>query len=166
MIFFQTDELSITAVGNDDTRQILEVYRQSEDFLSLGPVPRASVKMVKDDLERSRNEKGQYCGIRDSHDHLIGIIDFLPMTEERNTAFLSLVMIAVPWRRRGYGKAVVMALEKYLRASYGTQRIKSAVQTNNTDAIRFWRELGYRIATKPEQRPDGTIVYDMTKTLH
>jgi ribosomal protein S18 acetylase RimI-like enzyme len=93
-------------------------------------------------------------------------LDFIPSTKERGTSFLSLMMIAAPWRRRGYGKAVVAALEKYLIKSYKTTRIKSGVQTNNADAIQFWRKVGYNIDSKPEHRPDKTIVYNMTKELH
>jgi hypothetical protein len=43
--------------------------------------------------------------------------------------YTSLPMIAASWRRRGYGHAVVTALERYLQSSHATERVSSAVQT-------------------------------------
>ena len=41
-----------------DLPAVLEVYRQCEDFLALGPVARASLQMVQQDLAISRQENG------------------------------------------------------------------------------------------------------------
>jgi ribosomal protein S18 acetylase RimI-like enzyme len=164
-ILFHTDELSIAPVDENNIRPILDVYRQSEDFLSLGPVSKASMKMVRDDIEHSKNENGRYCCIKNSSGNIVGVLDFIPVIKESGTGFLSLLMIAEPYRRRGYGKAIIAAFGKYLIKLYKTKRIKSAVQTNNTDAIQFWRKAGYNIDSKPEHRPDKTIVYNMSKEL-
>jgi GNAT superfamily N-acetyltransferase len=162
---FNTEELIIILADEKNILSILDVYRHNEDFLSLGLTSKASIKMVRADIEHSKNENGRYCCIRNSSGHIVGVLDFIPITKEPDTSFLSLMMIAAPWRRRGYGKATVAALEKYLIVLYKTKRIKSAVQTNNTDAIQFWKKAGYNIDNKPEHRPDKTIVYNMSKEL-
>jgi|GEM_PF-3849981 len=165
IILFHADELRIAPVDENNILSIADVYHQSEDFLSLGPISKASVKMVKDDMEHSKYENGCYCCIRNSLGHVVGVLDFIPNAKERDASFLSLLMIAAPYRRKGYGKSVVIALEKYLNKLYKTKRIKSAVQTNNIDAIQFWKKMDYHISNKPEKRPDGTIVYSMSKVL-
>ena len=50
-----------------DIQAILSVYEQSEDFLSLGPVPKASMKMVSADIEHSTRSGGVFCVI-ENHD--------------------------------------------------------------------------------------------------
>jgi ribosomal protein S18 acetylase RimI-like enzyme len=164
-MLFHTGEWTISLIDEKNISPILDIYRMNEDFLSLGPTPKASLKMVKDDIEHSKNENGKYCVICNLHGQSIGVLDFIPKTEESSTSFLSLIMISAPWRRKGYGKAVVTALEQYLAKSYKTIQIKSGVQINNTDAIEFWRKAGYKIDSKPECRTDNTIVYNMSKDL-
>ena len=165
MVLFRTNNLFCSPSSPDELPPILEVYRQCEDFLSLGPIPKASLEMVKNDIRLSRKERGIFCCIYDSTSQIIGILDFIPQTENRDTSFLSLLIISAPLRRKGYGKQLLEGLERYLKATYGTQLIKSAVQTNNSDAIQFWKRTGFNIDNKPVQRPDGTVVYPMHKMI-
>ena len=165
MILFQTDELQIATVSDRDVPALLQVYKQCEDFLSLGPVPRASIQMLQGDIEHSRGENGRYCAIRTHSDLTVGVIDFIPNSDDRNTSFLSLLMIAAPWRNKGYGQAVVASLEQHLRRTHHTEQIDCAVQTNNSAAIRFWTRLGYALSKEPCRQSDGTITYRMSKTL-
>ena len=165
MIVFQTGELTITTVDGSDMPALFEVYKQCEDFLSLGSLPMPSVQMVKEDINHSRGENGSYCAIREDQGRIIGVIDFNAKSEENHTSVLSLLMIAAPWRNKGYGQAVVSALEEYLRKNYETKQINSGVQTNNREAIRFWKRLGYQLSAESCNLPDGTVVYTMTKEL-
>jgi ribosomal protein S18 acetylase RimI-like enzyme len=156
---------SIGTVKKTDYPAILQVYKQSEDFLSLGPKPNASMEMVLKDIKHSKQEKGKYCGIWDLKGNCMGIIDFIPIMEDKESSFLSLIMISAAYRDKGLGSKLVQALEKYLKTKYLVKRILSAVQTNNEKAIRFWKRCGYVINTSPEKRPDKTTVYYMKKEL-
>ncbi len=53
----------IRPITNSDLPAVLEVYRQSEDFLALGPDPHTSLEMVEKDRALSRRQHGLYCGI-------------------------------------------------------------------------------------------------------
>src|SRR5512143_3408157 len=53
----------IRPIVDSDLPALLEVYRQCEDFLALGPDPHASPEMVEKDRALSRQEGGIYCGI-------------------------------------------------------------------------------------------------------
>lgn len=142
--------------------EILQVYRRCEDFLALGPVPRASLQMVLDDLAHSRQEGGRFCAIRRRTDgEMLGIVDYVSAGFEgdQSAGFLSLLMIAAPHRGQGLGEAVVRAVEAEIRRDPRVKTIFSGVQANNPRAVRFWQRMGYEIISGPELLPDGTTCY-------
>jgi ribosomal protein S18 acetylase RimI-like enzyme len=157
----------IRPITDGDLEAILEVYRQCEDFLALGPVATASMEMVLKDIEISHEESGIFCGIFNEEGKVIGIIDYVPDNYRSNPqeAFLSLLMIAAPYRKQGLGQAVVEAVEDEIRKNARVRRILSGVQVNNPLAVRFWLRQGYRIISGPELMPDTTIVFGLRKDL-
>lgn len=158
---------TVRPVTSADQEAILEVYRQCEDFLALGPVAQASMSMVLADLELSRQEHGCFCGIFTPAGEMPGILDFVPSGWQGNPslAFLSLLMIARPFRGQGIGEAVVAALEAHLRLDPNVRGIDSGVQVNNPRAIKFWQSQGYRIVSGPIDHTDGTTAFDLRKEL-
>jgi ribosomal protein S18 acetylase RimI-like enzyme len=169
MIVFsvQDDRLEIRPVTRDGLEAVLEVYRQCEDFLALGPVAAASMEMVLKDLEISENEGGIFCGIHTADGQMIGVVDYVPRNYQGNSqvAYLSLLMIALPFRNAGIGKAVVDAVEKEIRKDTRVVTILAGVQVNNPQAVRFWQRNGYRIASEPKQYPDQTTAVDLRKDM-
>jgi ribosomal protein S18 acetylase RimI-like enzyme len=163
-LLFRADQLLVRTHEESDLSAILAVYQDCEDFLSLGPVAKASMAMVLADIEHSQNGNGLYCAIDSNEKQTVGILDFTPQVVE-GTSMLSLLMISLHHRRKGYGRAVATALELYLRSKLKTQRIESGVQVNNPTGIRFWMELGYRIAQVPRHLDDQTVAYEMVKTI-
>jgi ribosomal protein S18 acetylase RimI-like enzyme len=159
--------LTIRPVTDDELDAVLEVYRQCEDFLALGPVAHASLEMVITDLETIENEDGQFCGIFNSDGKMLGIVEYIPASyqEMSSTAFLSLLMISEPYRNQGIGKAVVEAVEKEIRKNPEITVILSGVQINNLQGIQFWERNGYRIVSEPKLLSDLTTVYDLRKDL-
>lgn len=157
--------LEIHPIIIEDLDAVLEVYRQCEDFLALGPVPTASMEMVLKDIEISRAEGGIFCGIYTSDEKMIGIIDYVPNNYhgESNAAYLALLMIAASNRKQGIGKAVVAAVEDEIRKDKKVNTIYSGVQVNNPQAIRFWQRNGYRIVSEPKLYPDQTTAVDLQK---
>ena len=166
-MFFQCESFKIVQITESQLPQVLTVYRQCEDFLALGPVPKASMDMVKADIDHSKEENGLFCGIFDHKENLIGIVDFVPNMFEGNpgNAFISLIMIAKSHRNKGLGRKIIEAVENKIREDRQVKVILSAVQTNNQRAIHFWKELGYAIIGGPEPRPDKTVVYQLRKNL-
>lgn len=158
----------IRPVTEGESIAVLEVYRQCEDFLALGPVAKASLEMVQNDITASQQQGGIFCGIYINNGKMIGIVDYVPCNFEGTPclAFLSLLMISIPFRKLGIGKAVVAAVETEIRKTVQVAAIHSSVQVNNPQAIRFWQKNGYRIISGPEKMPDQTTVFVLQKDLH
>ncbi len=156
--------LEIRPIGPDDVDAALAVYRQCEDFLALGPVPTASKEMVVNDIATSQAHGGRFCGIY-TDDDMIGIVDYVPSHFEGapHAAFLSLLMIAAPFRQRGIGAAIVEAVEHEILTDAHVRTIRSGVQMNNPHAVRFWQNQGYRIVSGPDLLPDQTTVFGLQK---
>src|SRR5512146_2900582 len=108
---------AVYPLGERDVAALLEVYRGCEDFLALGPNPRASETMVLGDLALSREIGGLYGGIFEGAESgLAGVLDFVPDGYEGHAgdAFLELLMLAAPYRGHGLGARVLAALEMRL----------------------------------------------------
>jgi ribosomal protein S18 acetylase RimI-like enzyme len=163
----QSPPIVIHPVQGEDLPGILAVYRQSQDFLALGPDPVASDEMVRQDIEISRCEGGCFCGIFLNDRSSIGVVDFIPNNFEGCTqqAFISLLMIAAPYRRRGLGKQVVRQIETEILKNSRVRAILTAVQINNPHALRFWQKQGYKIDSDPEVQPDTTITCRLRKNI-
>ncbi len=159
--------LEIRPVGDGELEAILNVYRQCEDFLALGPVATASVEMVMQDVQSSRKRGGLFCGVYDVDRLMIGILDYVPHHYDGNPsqASLELLMIAAPFRGRGIGEAVVQAVENEIRKDAAVTTILSGVQVNNPLAVKFWQKNGYCISSGPELMPDHTAVFRLRKDL-
>lgn len=165
-MLIQGNGFTIKSVDKGEINAILQVYKQCEDFLSLGPIPYASEQMVIDDLELSKDEEGIFCGIFIDAE-MVGIVDFVLDNFEgnQNNAFMSLLMISSCHRGKGLGGDVVKAVEEEILKNKSIDMILSGVQVNNISAIRFWEKMGYKIISAPELRPDTTIVFKLQKEI-
>lgn len=166
-MFFQCKSFKIAPIAESQLSQVLSVYKLCEDFLSLGPIPKASMDMVKADMDHSKEENGLFCGIFDLKETMVGIIDFVPRMFEGKpgNAFISLIMVAKPYRNKGLGRKVTEAVINKIKEDPQVRVVLSAVQTNNERAIKFWENLGFNIIGDPEPRPDKTFVYQLRKNL-
>ncbi len=163
----QTDHFTISPITPGDLDAVLAVYRQCEDFLALGPDPTASMAMVMKDIEISQGEGGIYCGVYTAEGALIGVVDYMPRGFEGNPqrAYLSLLMLAAPFRGQGIGPAVVAAVEAEIHKDAQIQAIFLGAQVNNPQAIQFWQRQGYRIVGGPTLMHDQTTVFELRKDL-
>ena len=162
-----TCAVQIRLITDTDLPALLEVYRQSEDFLALGPNPHASLEIIAADRALSREEGGEFCGLFDEEGRLMGVIDFVRSGFEGDPAcaFLELLMIAAPYRGQGLGEQAFHWLEGELRKLPGVTRLQAGVQVNNPGAIRFWQRMGFKIIGGPERMPDTTVCYQLEKAL-
>ena len=144
---------------------ILEVYIESEDFLSLGPKNKASIEMVNSDINYSKSHGYKYYEIKIENE-TIGICDFCISGFEdiEENGYINLIMIKENKRNMGYGKLILGNIEKEI-AHCKTNKIIAFVQTNNMKAIKFWENNGYQKTSNEILNEDMTIVYRMEKVF-
>jgi ribosomal protein S18 acetylase RimI-like enzyme len=159
-------DIVIKPVTSNDYPAVLEVYRQCEDFLTLGPVAKASMEMVVKDIQDAKVEKGIYCGIF-SGQNMIGVVSYVPSQFEFRTvdAFLLLLMIAKPYRDKGTGSTVLEMVEKEICHKKRIHSIRLGCQVNNPRALKFWESKGYYVYLGPELLPDKTTCYQLRKDI-
>jgi ribosomal protein S18 acetylase RimI-like enzyme len=164
-MLIRDDSFEVRTITQDDLGAVLDVYRQCEDFLALGPEPTASMEMVVNDIENSQREGGAFCSVFAADGGMIGVVDFVPSNFERDphVAFISLLMIAPSFRHQGIGERIVELVEKEIRKNAQVTAILSAVQVNNTEGLRFWQNNGYRIVGGPEMQLDQTTTLRLRK---
>jgi len=159
--------LEIREISHDELDAVLSVYWQCEDFLALGPVPTASMEMVLKDIEISQEEGGIFCGIFTPDGKMIGVVDYVSShyRGDPQAAYLSLLMIATPFRRQGIGDSVLKAVEEKIQKDAQVKSIFAGVQVNNPQAVKFWQRHGYQIVSGPDHMPDQTTVFGLRKEL-
>ncbi len=157
--------MKLVPVGGDRLDEILEVYRQCEDFLALGPVAKASVEMVVADLELSQRAGGSFFGIFTDEGSLAGVMDcvFSHYAGDPGVAYIELLMIAQPYRHLGLGQAVMAEIEQRIWSNPEIMEIDLGVQVNNPLGKKFWESQGFRVTSGPQEQSDGTITYAMYK---
>jgi ribosomal protein S18 acetylase RimI-like enzyme len=162
-----TLSFSIRPIEENQLAQVLDVYRQCEDFLALGPQPHASLDMILSDMRLSQEEGCTYCGIFNPQAEMMGIFDYncSGFEGQASQAFISLLMIARPFRNQGLGDGVMRWFEIELDKHSSVRRILSGVQVNNPAAVRFWIRQGFRIASAAQLLQDGTTCYQLVKEL-
>lgn len=160
------DDIKIQEFKQDDFDNVLDIYKQSEDFLELGPEPYASKEMVLNDIDYSQKCGGCYCTI--FYDaNIVGIIDYISTINEKrpNDSYINLIMIKKDYRSRGLGQKVLETLEEYFIKENRISSIFISVQENNPKGIAFWIRQGYEIISGPELQEDTTVVLHMKKAL-
>jgi RimJ/RimL family protein N-acetyltransferase len=159
--------MQIRLITDTDRPALLEVYRQSEDFLALGPNPSASLEMVEADRKLSRDQGGEFYGLFDEEGTLMGVLDLIRTGYKGDPAcaYLELLMIGAPYRGHGLGEAAFTWMEAELRHTPGLRTLKAGVQVNNPGAVRFWQRMGFRITSPARLLPDGTTCYDLEKAI-
>ncbi len=158
--------INLRRVTSADAKEILNVYKECEDFLALGPIPKASLEMVFDDIKSSQSQKGIFSGII-VDGQMVGVIDYIPSKFEGNPdlAFVSLIMIKKPFRGQGIGKYILSSIENLIRENSHVRRIRTASQINNPRSINFWQRNGFKNVSPPQLQPDGTTTIYLEKNL-
>ena len=158
----------IRPIQKDELDSVLNVYIQCEDFLALGPENLASMNMVEKDMQLSKEAGGMFCGIFTADGQMVGIVDFVREHFEGDPtrAFILLLMIARPERRKGLGMQVVRTIERVISQCPQVTKVFLGVQANNPGGLAFWQKAGYDICEGPTLCSDGTTVFKMYKPIH
>jgi RimJ/RimL family protein N-acetyltransferase len=157
--------LKLVPLYEKDAETVLEVYRQCQDFLALGPRPEASLEMVQKDILACDQQYGVFYGIYLLEGPLIGVISVVPReaNNQVESVYIELLLISFSHRQKGIGRQVLRLIETNARHKTGVSRFSTSIQVNNPGAVRFWQNCGYKIYSGPEIQLDSTTVYQLQK---
>ncbi|WP_456409681.1 N-acetyltransferase family protein [Oceanithermus sp.] len=137
-----TRTVQLHPITSGDAEAIQRVYAQSP-----GHFERIGIEVpVLADVERevdtilSDPQRRAYL-IRDG-EQAVGYLDLKQRYPSEGEATVTLILIAEPYRGRGYGRTAIADLEAML--AHDTQRLYAAVYGHNPGAVAFWKKLGYR----------------------
>jgi len=159
-------KIDIRAITHSDHHAVHEVYRRCMDSPAPGPAAEASIDMAVADIEEAKAESRIYCGIFHGK-KMIGVVSYVPSRFEFRPvdAFILLLMIIPPYRRKGIGGEVIGHIEKEICAKGRVKAIIGTLHVNNPDAIRFWQKHGYKVVGGPEVSPGKSTVYRLRKEI-
>lgn len=146
---------------------ILKVYVACEDFLALGPEPKASAAMIERDIKDAETESGVFRAVVHGNSETIGVASYVSHGFEGypERAFILLLMVMANRRCHGVGGRILHTIEDEIRRETNATEIHTAVQMNNPTARRFWERNGYKAISGAQLRPDGTTVIRLSKTV-
>lgn len=158
-------KLYLLPMNENHLPRLLQLYRQCEDFLSLGLNPHASPEMVLADLALSRKNGGVFYGIF-LEKQLAGVLDLVTsgFQSDARRAYLELLMIAPGFRGRGLGRELLAMVEGKLQSA-GITALEADVQVNNPLGLRFWQREGFLPIGQSQLQEDGTTTIHLVKFL-
>lgn len=159
-------KVTIRPVDGSLMPELLDLYRHCEDFLALGPDPRATEAVVLRDLASMRAAGAEFHGMYAADGALLGVLDVILQGYNGNPdcAYIELLMLRADARNAGLGAAVIRALEQYL-AEQRISEIQADVQVNNPAAQRFWQRMGFDCIGGPVLQPDSTVTLMLRKQI-
>ena len=101
-------------------------------------------------------------------DIMIGGGGILRRWNAPNKAMIGLLVFAPEWRSGGCGRAAVAKIETLARTWPGIDRLRAGVIGNNTDALTFWRKVGFNDTgeIKPKYGPYIDDIVILEKPLY
>jgi ribosomal protein S18 acetylase RimI-like enzyme len=144
---------SMISLAPWDVRDDLyDVYATNEDYwrysgdLDPDNLDQLAVTAALADLA----EEEEALVARDGKGRIVGYVRVLSRHSKDGHPWIGLLLVHGSYRRQGYGRAIVSAVEQRLRGT-GADAVRLGVLANNLAAQRFWARLGY---LQIDLRPD------------
>jgi len=74
---------------------------------------------------------------------MIGCAEVVRGWNAPHKAIIGLLLLGEPWQRRGLGRAFAALVEQAIGAWPEIDTVRLGVEASNTDALAYWRALGY-----------------------
>jgi ribosomal protein S18 acetylase RimI-like enzyme len=137
-----TRAVELQPVSAEDAPRIHAVYRASpRHFERIGSEVPAPAD-VEREVESILADPTRRAYLVQHAQRTVGYLDFKQGYPDAEEATVTLILIAEPYRGRGFGRAAIEDLESLLQ--HGTRRLYAAVYGHNPGAVAFWKKLGYR----------------------
>lgn len=158
---FQVDTISIEIFPLNNTYELQKLFEDSKDYIELieGRLPQADEAAdLLQTLPPGKTLKDKFVlGVYEK-DLLIGVIDLIKDYPEENIWFIGLLLLSPEYRNKGLGHKIYNKLKNELISLEQLKAIRISVSEQNTQALDFWRELGFTdLYSKKENRGDQEL---------
>ena len=155
-------KLEFSRLDSTNTKDILSLYRRSEDYFILGEgtIPDSCDELLYDLPPNVKLDQKVIVGAF-QEDQLVGLVDCLLSFPEQDTSMIGLLLVDSGCRGMGIGANLfqhVVDLSKEKRM----KRIRIGVMESNQGALKFWSRMGFvHVDTK------GPVTYgERTHMIH
>jgi len=137
-----TREVLLQPVSADDAPLIQQVYQASPKHFERIAMEVPTLADVEREVEAILADPNRRAYLILNAEGPVGYLDYKLHYPDKNDAIITLILIAEPFRGKGYGKLAVADLEAMLY--HRVERLFAAVYGDNPSAVAFWKRLGYR----------------------
>lgn len=130
----------------------VQVYRQAGGDDRRDPQRKITGLDVLEDIDLSRQEGGLVCGIYDTNDEMVGVVEFVPADfgGRSDSACIRSFKVAGPYRSRGLGVKVLKLLEGEFKKDARVRLLWAGFDENCPTQQAFAARHGFRAATQED----------------
>lgn len=158
---FQVENLTIKNLPLDDVPNLQKLFEESKDYSKLieGRLPRPNdAQDLLLALPDGKSLKDKFVLGVYEEDILVGVIDLVKDYPEQNMWFIGLLLLSPQYRNKGFGSKIYCKLREELITLENAKAIRISVAEQNSNALNFWRKLGFKEIYSKLQTREGKEV--------
>lgn len=150
IIDISEDNIRLKNISIESIENIYSIYKNTDgfkyatgvyDFISFEKFSSQLIKFISHD-------NGFFLDIHlnnDSHISCNNSIGFVKgsLAKEESILWLNTLAIDTPFQSYGYGKQVILMLEKYFMQKYNVGKMCLSVSKDNSSGVNFWKKCGF-----------------------
>jgi ribosomal protein S18 acetylase RimI-like enzyme len=160
---FQFENLTIKNLPLDDIENLQKLFEGSKDYSMLieGRLPRPNdAQDLLRALPDGKSLKDKFVLGVYKENILAGAIDLIKDYPEQDIWFIGLLLLSPEYRNKGLGSKIYRKLREELIILGKTKAIRISVAEQNSNALNFWRKLGFiEIYSKLQTREGNEVKF-------
>ncbi|MES2437395.1 MAG: GNAT family N-acetyltransferase [Patescibacteria group bacterium] len=153
---FTIDTISIDPILLQDIGSLQNLAEKSKDYIELvegRPLRESDAGDMLLSLPDGKQMEDKYVLAIREGEAFIGVIDVIKDYPKANIWFIGLLLLDPEYRNKGLGRKIYTGLKAELKSRGDFESIQISVFENNTQALEFWKKLGFvEISSKIEQK--------------
>ncbi len=142
--FLESDNVYLRPFIKEDSDFFKKWYNDKETRAKIGEVLPATEQEIEDVINRKNKNSVWFAIVRKSDNQIIGETGLLRMFEAWRTTDLTIIIPDTSCQGKGYGKETINLMMDYAFGYLNYNRIAIGVVGFNTNAIEFYKRVGFK----------------------